>query len=114
MDIHAILKLLNGTLVAGQLDNTTGFENAFASDLMSDVLTVDADNTLLITGLANIQTIRTAEMSDIECIIVARNKRATEEMIELANHSHICIIETPFSVFRVAGLLFQYGLKPLY
>jgi hypothetical protein len=51
---------------------------------MSDVLTLDQDNVVLITGLATLQTIRTAEMADINCIIFVRNKRATSEMIRLA------------------------------
>ncbi len=114
MDIQTILTQLNGTLITCKRPVSTEYKNAFASDLMSDVLTVDAENTLLITGLANIQTIRTAEMSDIDCIIIARNKKSNEEMIALANHSNICIIETPYSVFRVAGILYQLGLKPLY
>jgi hypothetical protein len=50
---------------------------AFASDLMSDVLTLKNDNLVLITGLATLQTIRTAEMADINCIIFVRNKKVS-------------------------------------
>jgi hypothetical protein len=57
---------------------------AFSSDLMSDVLTLDEDNILLITGLANLQLISTAEMADINAVLLARGKQASTEMIELA------------------------------
>jgi hypothetical protein len=114
MNINSIAVLTEGTIVTSIDRINTPIKHAFASDLMSDVLTVDADNTVLITGLANVQTIRTAEMSDIDCIIIARNKKATNEMIVLANQSNIVIIETVFSVFRVAGLLYENGIKPLY
>jgi hypothetical protein len=45
---------------------------AFASDLMSDVLTLDCNGVLLVTGLCNMQTIRTAEMADVSCILFVR------------------------------------------
>jgi hypothetical protein len=65
MKIREIQTLANGRVVCGteRLDTEVGF--AFASDLMSDVLTLMNDGVLLITGLANTQTIRTAEMADI-------------------------------------------------
>jgi serine kinase of HPr protein (carbohydrate metabolism regulator) len=81
---------------------------------MSDVLTLKNDNVVLITGLATLQTIRTAEMADINCIIFARNKKVTPEMAELARESGIDIIECKYSMFRTSGLLFQSGLNPVY
>ncbi len=86
----------------------------FASDLMSDVLTQSNDHVLLITGLANMQTIRTAEMSDINCVVFARNKKATPEMIELAKESDIVLIACRYSLFRTCGLLYQAGVKPIF
>jgi predicted transcriptional regulator len=114
MDIESIAALVEGNIVSSKDRCKTPILHAFSSDLMSDVLTVDAEHTVLITGLANLQTIRTSEMSDINCIIIARNKRASDEMVELADQSNIVIIETAFSVFRVSGLLHDNGIKPLY
>jgi hypothetical protein len=90
------------------------YENAFASDLMSDVLTLKNDNLVLITGLVTLQTIRTAEMADINCIIFVRNKKASPEMVRLAMENGIDLIECKFSMFRTSGLLYQSGLKPVY
>ena len=47
------------------------YSKGFASDLMSDVLAMvhEPESTVLITGLCNAQTIRTAEMLDMELII---------------------------------------------
>ena len=71
-------------------------------------------NILLITGLANIQLIRTAEMADIEVVLLGRGKKATKEMIDLANENGIVILETPYSLFKAGGLLYENGLKPVY
>ena len=89
-------------------------EYAFASDLMSDVLTTQVDRMVLLTGLANNQAIRTAEMSDIQCVIVVRNKKVSQEMIDLACESGIVLIECKSSMFKTSGLLFQEGLKPIF
>lgn len=101
-------------MVCGNPDSSHEVNEAFASDLMSDVLTLDHLNPLLITGLSNLQTIRTAEMADIRVIVLARGKKATEEMIELATEHGMTLIETPFSVFRTSGMLYQHGIKPIY
>lgn len=89
-------------------------EKAFSSDLMSDVLTLDEENILLISGLANVQLIRTAEMADISAVLLARNKKATPEMIELANENGLIILETPYSIYKASGVLYSNGLKEVY
>ena len=89
-------------------------EMGYSSDLMSDVLTLDTDNMVLITGLVNLQAIRTAEMADIRVIIFVRNKKASEQILKLACEYGMCILESPYSLFKSSGLLFQAGLKPVY
>ena len=114
MKVKEILRILDARLLCGEDQLEYTVEMAFASDLMSDVLTQSNDHVLLITGLANMQTIRTAEMSDINCIVFARNKKATPEMIELAKESDIVLMECRYSLFRTCGLLYQAGVKPIF
>ncbi|MFV0591349.1 MAG: hypothetical protein ACK5M7_08195 [Draconibacterium sp.] len=106
--------MTNARLVAGNHIELHELTKAFSSDLMSDVLTLDEDHILLITGLANVQLIRTAEMADIEVVLLSRNKRATPEMIDLANETGLVLLETPYSIFRAGGILFEAGLLPVY
>jgi serine kinase of HPr protein (carbohydrate metabolism regulator) len=112
--ISELLQLTEGQIVAGEKVEDVEIERAFSSDLMSDVLTLDDHHIVLITGLANVQLIRTVEMADVPVVVLCRNKNASPEMIELANEIGIILIETPFSIFRVSGVLYQSGLKPLY
>ena len=113
MNPRQIVELIDGEILS---DNTPGqeFAYAFASDLMSDVLRWHQENMILITGLATIQTIRTAEMSGIPCVVLARGKKASEEMLELAIESNITIITSPVSMFEISGKLYEQGIKPLY
>jgi predicted transcriptional regulator len=114
MKLKEIASLINGDIVCGDDKINQEFCIAFASDLMSDVLTVKIDNLLLITGLANIQTIRTAEMSDISCVIFTRNKVVSPEMKEIAEENQITLICTPYSTFKTSGILYSNDIKPVY
>jgi len=112
--ISEIIALTEARVVAGNPEKLVIIERAFSSDLMSDVLTLDDHHIVLITGLANVQLIRTVEMADVPVILLCRNKNATPEMIDLANEIGIVLMETPFSIFRSSGVLYKSGLKPLY
>ena len=114
MKTKEVAALIKGTVVSGIENLENSVDVAFASDLMSDVLTVKTDNLLLLTGLVNIQAIRTAEMSDISCVVFVRNKKVTEEMIRIAKENRITIIQSPYSMFKVSGILFSAGIKPVF
>lgn len=113
MKINEILKLIEGNVVTNTIYEGD-LSYGLTSDLMSDILTLDIENGMLITGLSNLQTVRTAEMSDIPCILLARNKKASAEMIKLADQNDISIIESPFGVFKVSGILYANNIKPAY
>ncbi len=89
-------------------------EKAFASDLMSEVLTLLTDDLLLITGLNSLQSIRTAEMADIGAVLFVRGKEPDEKMVELAESSGIILLGSAFSMFRAAGVLYSAGLEPVF
>lgn len=114
MRLTEIIELTNAKVVTGNVDENPDLQKAFSSDLMSDVLTLDEDNILLITGLSNVQLVRTAEMADIEVVLLARNKIASAETIELANENGLILLQTPYSIFRVSGILYNNGLIPVY
>lgn len=114
MSLREIVAILGARVVIGadRLDDEVDY--GFASDLMSDVLTIETDGLLLITGLTNLQAIRTAEMSDIDHILFVRNKKVSPEMIELAKESKMVLLESAFSMFKAVSLLNNAGLKPVY
>lgn len=85
---------------------------ACGSDLMSDALAfVKADEAMLLTGLLNPQSIRTAQMLDMYCIAFVRGKKPTQTMIDLAKNSGIALISTPYAMFTSCGILYSNGLK---
>jgi len=79
-------------------------------DLMSDVLAFVKPGSLLLTGLTNPQSVRTAEMSDIKAICFVRGKKPDKETVELAKNKNIPLLSTPLPLFEACGKLYNAGL----
>lgn len=109
-----IVNKLNARVVCGKDRLDEEIDVAFASDLMSDVLTLDTDNMILVTGLSNLQVIRTAEMSDVTYILFVRGKHIQEDMLRLAIDNDMLIMECDYSMFRACGELYKMGVEPVY
>ena len=109
-----IIQLLDATCICGEERLQCNIRHAFAADLMSDVLRLNTEELLLITGMANLQVIRTAEMSDIPFILFVRGKSITPEMEKLARENGILLLQCKQSMFKVCGELYRAGLPPVY
>ena len=63
---------------------SAAISTAFASDMMSDVLACVTEDTLLLTGLVNSQSVRTCEMLDVPCVVFVRDKEPLSDALGLA------------------------------
>ncbi len=114
MTIKEIAKLVDGEIVGAPADDAYDVKKAFSSDLMSDVLRLSMDETVLITGLCNNQTMRTSEMADLRVVVIGRDKQPDEDMLALAEDTGITIIKSRYSIFKLSGILYGAGIEPLY
>ena len=96
--------IVNGELLPDRISTV------FGSDLMSDILSHSKPNSLLLTGLSNPQTIRTAEMVEIAAICFIHDKNPQEETIDLAKKNELPLLKTRFSMYEACGKLFAAGL----
>jgi hypothetical protein len=110
LKLSEIIELLSAKVHTNNIDPNISVEYGRASDLLSDVLRNPMENSVLLTGLVNVQVIRTAELMDIRAIVLVRDKEPLPEMIELANESNIALLSTEYKLYRSCGLLFQHGL----
>lgn len=110
MKISEIVELLNAEVLCGEelLDNEV--HSACGSDMMSDVLAFVKDQAVLLTGLVNLQVVRTAEMMDMRCIVFVRGKRPGEDVIALARDSGIAVLATEERMYPACGKLYAKGL----
>lgn len=111
MKISTIKELLRAEVICGEDDLEKEVYSACGSDMMSDVLAYVKDQGVLLTGLVNAQVIRTAEMMDMVCIVFVRNKRPTDEMIELARDMGITLMCSPKRMYEACGKLYANGLN---
>ena len=86
---------------------------AFASDLMSDVLTLDCGDVLLVTGLCNLQTIVPRDGGSFLYTFRA-GEESNPDMLELARENNMVLLETDHSMYHTVGELYSAGLLPIY
>ena len=111
MKISEIRELLNADVLCGEEMLEEDFNSAFGSDMMSDVLAFVNDQAVLLTGLCNLQVVRTANMMDMRCIVFVRAKKPTDDIIELAKDSGIAVLATDKTMYVSCGILYTNGLR---
>jgi predicted transcriptional regulator len=111
MLIREIRNILGAELLSGEELLDVEVRTACGSDMMSDVLAFVKDQAVLITGLLNQQTIRTAAMMDMVCVVFVRGKAPGADIIEAAAENGIAILSTDHRMFTACGLLYQAGLN---
>lgn len=114
MTLKEIAEIIGAEIIAGNEDAELVVPNAYACDLMSDVLAFCPPGALLLTGLTNIQIVRTAQMLDLPALVFVRGKKPLEETLKLAKESDIPVLLTKLSLYETCGLLFKEGLIPGY
>ena len=111
MILQDIMNLLDAEVLACKDALDIDVRAVKASDLMSDVLTMSDSGILLLTGLTNVQAVRTAEIAELSAIIFVRGKRPDLNTIQLAEQKNIPLLATRLSMFESCGLLYGNGLS---
>jgi predicted transcriptional regulator len=111
MQLKQIKELLSADIICGEdrLDIDIGF--AGGSDLMSDVLAFGKPGILLLTGLSNAQSVRTADIIEAKAIVYVRGKKPTEDGIALAIKRQIPLLSTKYMMYKACGILYSHGLS---
>ncbi len=113
MNLSEIVKIVNGSYCTTLPVKDIQISGACGADLMSDVLATSQPESILLTGLNNPQTIRTAQMADIRAIIFVRGKYPSPDVVEVAEREQIPLISSPHGMFELCGRLFSAGLPSL-
>ena len=82
-----------------------------ASDGMSEILAFHCPHALMLTGLTNIQSVRTAVVADAHAIVYVRGKRPSAQVLQLAGEKGIPVLGTELGMFDCCGILYEAGLK---
>ena len=110
MKISKMQELLEARVICGEEYLGRHVYSACGCDLMSDVLAFAKDQAVLLTGLVNTQSVRTALMMDMNCIVFVRSKQPGEDIIKLAKEHELVVLSTDKSLYTSCGLLYTNGL----
>ena len=103
-------ELLEARVICGEEYLGRHVYSACGCDLMSDVLAFAKDQAVLLTGLVNTQSVRTALMMDMNCIVFVRSKQPGDDIIKLAKEHELVVLSTDKSLYTSCGILYTNGL----
>jgi len=93
------------------VDHAIDIAIVVASDGMSEILAFHRPHALMLTGLTNIQSVRTAMVADVAAIVYVRGKRPPEKVLDLAHANGIPVMVTQLGMFDSCGILYEAGLE---
>lgn len=111
MTLEDIRRILNCEVLNGDQNLDQEVNSGCGADLMSDVLAFARPGTVLLTGLTNVQAVRTADVADIKAVVFVRGKLPDKETIELARAKGIPLLATRLTMFEACGRLYIAGLR---
>ena len=111
MKISDLVPLLEAQILTPDADLGKEVLSACGSDMMSDVLAYVKNQSVLLTGLNNLQVVRTADMMGMVCIVFVRGKKPDSSTLELAKECGIVVLATNHTMFTACGLLYEKGLR---
>ena len=112
LSLTEIRDLLSAKVIVGEDKLDIPVRAGTASDLMSDMLTgQNNNNVVLLTGLCNVQVIRTSVIAGVAAVVLVRGKQPTEEIITQAREHGLPLLSTSFTMFTSCGRLFSKGLR---
>jgi predicted transcriptional regulator len=111
MTLAEIKDLLRCEVLTGEENLQVDIQQVVASDGMSEILAFAKSKELMITGLTNIQSIRTADVAGVSAVIYCRGKRPDKRVVEFARLKQIPVLVTDMVMFDICGILYSRGLK---
>jgi predicted transcriptional regulator len=111
MNLGEIRDVLHCEVLTEGDDLAVDVQYVVASDGMSEILAFAKFGELMVTGLTNIQAIRTADISGVSAVVFCRGKRPDGKVIEFAKKKRIPVFVTKMVMFDICAVLFNKGLK---
>lgn len=111
MKLAEIRDVLECEVLAGNDNLALEVATVVASDGMSEILAFARPGALMLTGLTNVQSVRTADIANVRAIIYVRGKRPDEKALNLARKQGIPVLATRLGMFDACGILRERGLK---
>lgn len=110
MKISRVAEILEAKVLTGEELLDCEIHSACGSDMMSDVLAYVKDQGVLLTGLMNVQVVRTLLMMDMNCVVFVRGKVPAAGIVDFAEENGVAVLQTDLPMFESCGRLYAAGL----
>ncbi len=111
MRLSDVRDILGADVAAGEEKLDMEIMAGAGGDLMSDILRGPKEGVLLLSGLNNIHSVRTAVIAGASALVLVRDKIPDDDMKNQARESGLPLLTTPFTMFTACGRLFSAGLR---
>jgi predicted transcriptional regulator len=111
LTLREVAEILSCEVLSGKDQLDMEIWGACAADLMSDVLAFSVSGSMLLTGLVNAQSVRTADVAEVKALVYIRGKRPTAEALRLAAEKGIPVLASGMTMYEACGRLYARGLK---
>jgi len=111
--LSEVKEILSADILVGHDQMDLILTGGAAGDLMSDLLRNPREGALLLTGLTNTQTIRTAVVAGMAAVVIVRGKKPNAEMLEHAKKHNLPLLSTLFNMYSSCGRLYKHGLRSI-
>ena len=111
MLLSEIKKLLDAGYLTENVDPGLDIKGACGSDMLGNVMTAVRKGTVVLSGLANVQTVRAAELAEASAIIFVWGKCPDRNILKMAEDAGIAVLGTDRSMFEACGILYAAGLR---
>lgn len=108
MTVRELVKTLGLEVLTGEVNLDEQIKGGYVSDLLSDVIANGPESSVWVTVQRHINILGVAKLRNIVAIIIPRNLKVENEVIERAKAEGIAVLRTGFTAFEVSGEL--YGL----
>ena len=105
MNLNAIIKKLDLTVLAGQDNCDIDVSGGYTSDLLSDVIANSKEKNLWITLQTHQNIIAVAKLKDLAGIIIVNNREPKEDTIQKAKEENVPLLISGLMTFEVSGKL---------
>ncbi len=113
MKLSEIKEILKAEVLVGHEQMDMSIFAGGGADLMSDVLSSAAKESVLLSGLTTEDVIRTAKISGVGAVVFVRGKIPDERVVNLAASYNMPLLTTRYSLFVSCGRLYMSGLRGL-
>jgi predicted transcriptional regulator len=111
MTLSEVKSILNCEVLAAGNDLAVEVDTVVASDGMSEILAFAKPGALMITGLTNVQSVRTGDVANVRAIVYIRGKRPDDRTLKVARDCSIPVLATTLGMFDVCGILREHGMR---